>query len=160
MKPVLLDLCCGTGTIGMVLAKHVDRVVGVEIVEDAIKDAVVNARNNNIENITFECAPVEKVIDKVINSIPKDQSIVVVLDPPRSGVHPDVIRAIRRCERIKRVVYVACNAHAAAEANFGHFTRPSSKSLVGSMLGITRSQPVDLFPHTEHCELVVQFSRP
>jgi tRNA (uracil-5-)-methyltransferase len=157
-QTVLLDLCCGTGTIGLTLAGQVERVVGVELVAEAIADAKKNAQLNNIDNVSFECERVEKVIEKVIASIPEGQSIVVVLDPPRSGVHNSVIKAIRRCPRICRVVYVACNPEAAA-GNFIDLTRSTTNGMPGIPFNLRRGVAVDLFPMTEHCELVLQFHR-
>ncbi|PJF19373.1 hypothetical protein PSACC_00786 [Paramicrosporidium saccamoebae] len=157
-KTVLLDLCCGTGTIGMTLAPHVQRVVGVELVQDAINDAKANAQLNGIENISFRCERVEAAIEKVIEEIPKDQPIVVVLDPPRNGVHVSVIKAVRKCKRICRVVFVSCNPVAAAN-NFVDLTRDETKGMVGAPFSMRRAVAVDLFPQTEHCELVLQFHR-
>lgn len=155
---VLLDLCCGTGTIGMTLAPHVQRVVGVELVQDAIEDAKVNAALNSITNIDFECSRVETAIGKIIASCPPDQPIVVILDPPRSGIHTSVIKAVRKCSRISRVVYVSCNPEAAAN-NFVDFTRSTTKGMTGVPFHLSRAVAVDLFPMTEHCELVLQFNR-
>lgn len=157
-KPVLLDLCCGTGTIGMTLASRVDRVIGVELVDEAIKDARVNAAANGITNIEFICERVETAVERVIASIPNTQPIVVVLDPPRAGVHPSVIKAIRRCARISRVVFVACNPEASA-GNMVDLSRAESRALTGQPFTLKRAVVVDLFPHTEHCELVLQFDR-
>lgn len=155
---VLLDLCCGTGTIGMTLAPHVQRVIGVELIQDAINDAEINAKLNGIENISFECARVEAAIEKIITTIPSDQPIVVVLDPPRNGVHPSVIQAVRRCKRICRVVFVSCNPTAAV-GNFTDLTKGETKRMTGIPFTLTRAVPIDLFPQTEHCELVLQFHR-
>jgi tRNA (uracil-5-)-methyltransferase len=83
---VLLDLCCGTGTIGMLMAQHVQHVYGVELVADAVEDARINARLNGIQNIEFVCGRVEDVLPAVIARIDPATPIAVVLDPPRSGV--------------------------------------------------------------------------
>lgn len=159
VNPVLLDVCCGTGTIGMIMSSAVQRVIGIEMVESAVEDAKLNAALNDIQNIEFKCAKIEAVARDVIASIPEGVPIVVVLDPPRSGVHPDVIKAIRACPRIDRVVFVACNP-AAAVGNFVDLSRPTSKAFLGLPFELTKAVPVDMFPHTEHCELVLQFDRP
>lgn len=156
--PVLLDVCCGTGTIGMIMSKEVERVIGIEMVESAVEDAKLNANLNEIKNIEFKCAKVESVIRDVINSIPEGVPIVVVLDPPRSGVHADVIKTIRASPRIDRVVFVACNPSAAV-INFVDLSRPTSKAYQGIPFTLTKAVPVDMFPQTEHCELVLQFDR-
>ena len=157
-SPVLLDVCCGTGTIGMIMSKDVDRVIGIEMVESAVEDAKLNADLNEIKNIEFKCAKVEAVIRDVINSIPEGVPIVVVLDPPRSGVHADVIKTIRASPRIDRVVFVACNPSATV-MNFVDLSRPTSKAYQGIPFTLTKAVPVDMFPQTEHCELVLQFDR-
>lgn len=157
-ETVLLDLCCGTGTIGMTLASHVKRVVGVELVKEAIEDAKINAETNGIRNIDFECDRVEAAIERVIAAVPAGQPIVVVLDPPRNGVHVSVIKAVRRCSRIGRVVFVACDPKAAAK-NLDDLVRAETKGMVGSPFAMRRAVAVDLFPMTEHCELVVQLHR-
>lgn len=157
-RPVLLDVCCGTGTIGMILSGDVERVIGIEMVESAIEDAKLNSALNGIKNISFKCAKVETVIREVISSIPEGRPIVVVLDPPRSGVHADVIKTIRSSPRIDRVVFVACNPSAAV-LNFTDLSRPTSKAFSGIPFTLTKAVPVDMFPQTEHCELVLQFDR-
>lgn len=156
--PVLLDVCCGTGTIGMIMSKEVERVIGIEMVESAVEDAKLNSALNEIGNIEFKCAKVESVIRDVINSIPEGVPIVVVLDPPRSGVHADVIKTIRASPRIDRVVFVACNP-AATVLNFVDLSRPTSKAYLGTPFTLTKAVPVDMFPQTEHCELVLRFDR-
>lgn len=156
--PVLLDVCCGTGTIGMIMSKEVSRVIGIEMVESAVEDAKLNAELNEIKNIQFKCAKVESVIREVINSIPEGVPIIVVLDPPRSGVHSDVIKTIRSSPRIDRVIFVACNPNAVV-GNLVDFSRPTSKAFAGLPFTLIKAVPVDMFPQTEHCELVLQFDR-
>ena len=80
------------------------------------------------------------------------------MDPPRSGVHADVIKTIRASQRIDRVVFVACNPSSAV-LNFVDLSRPTSKSYQGIPFTLTKAVPVDMFPQTEHCELVLQFDR-
>ena len=156
--PVLLDICCGTGTIGMIMSNYVERVIGIEMIESAIADAKLNVELNGIKNIEFKCAKVESVIKEVISSIPEGVPIVVVLDPPRSGVHADVIKTLRACPRIDRVIFVACNPNATI-GNFVDLSRPTSKAFSGVPFTMKKAVPVDMFPQTEHCELVLQFDR-
>lgn len=160
-KPVvLLDLCCGTGTIGMLLSRNAncERSIGIELVASAVEDAKRNAELNGISKCSFHCGKVEDVIDSVINSIEADREIVVVLDPPRAGTNSDVIKTIRKVERIKRVVYVSCSPSGAI-ANLCSLSRPASKQYFGSQFSLSKYIPVDMFPHTDHCELVLQFNR-
>jgi len=159
-KPVLLDVCCGTGTIGMIMSKDstFERVIGIEMVSSAVEDAKLNARLNGIANIEFHCARVEQVIKDIINALPADCPIVAVLDPPRSGVHADVIKTLRSCERLRRLVYVSCNPEAAV-GNWIDLQRSTSKAFQYSPFILSKVIPVDMFPHTEHYELVLRFDR-
>lgn len=155
---VLLDLCCGTGTIGMMMAGHVARVVGVELVPEAVADAQRNAAASGIANIDFRCAKVEDALAEVLAAVPAGSKIAVVLDPPRSGIHKSVIRTIRNCDRISSVVYVSCNPQACLQ-NYADLGKAVSRSTTGRPFRLDRSVPVDMFPQTEHCELVLRFVR-
>ena len=109
---VLLDVCSGTGTIGSTMSKNVSRVIGIEMVESSVKDAINNAKLNNIENITFICGKAEDTITTnmeqyKLNS-PEVECIAVV-DPPRSGLHNKVLKSILRSPTIERLIYVSCN---------------------------------------------------
>jgi len=84
-ETILLDLCCGTGTIGLTLASRVKKVIGVEMVEEAIADAKLNAALNGIQNVEYHCSKVEDVIDEIIKSA-GSSPIVAVVDPPRNGL--------------------------------------------------------------------------
>eukprot|EP00732_Lithocolla_globosa_P006690 Lithocolla_globosa_v1_NODE_7936_length_885_cov_4.549398.p1 type:complete len:193 gc:universal NODE_7936_length_885_cov_4.549398:277-855(+) len=156
-RVVLLDLCCGTGTIGITLANKVDAVVGVELVSQAVKDAEENAKINGLTNTTYICARVEKVIDEIISKN-KDATIVAIVDPPRAGLHGDVTRTLRACSKLDYLLYVSCDP-AAASGNFVDLMRPATKKLSGLPFEAIVGQPVDLFPSTRHCELVIAFRR-
>ncbi|KAJ3052904.1 tRNA methyltransferase 2 [Rhizophlyctis rosea] len=155
---VLLDLCCGTGTIGITMASKVKRVIGVEMVKAAIDDAKFNATLNGVNNVEYYCGKVEDVIQKVLSTVEDEDEVVAVLDPPRAGVHADVIKAVRNRLDVKRIVFVSCDANAAFQ-NFVDLMRPESNKFKHRPFRMTRLQPVDLFPHTKHCELVVEFTR-
>jgi tRNA (uracil-5-)-methyltransferase len=164
-RPIhLLDLCCGTGTIGIVLTalKQVKKVTGIELCADAVADARLNAASNHVEDkIDYLCGPVEDMMPVLLQSLPKDDSeaeVVGVLDPPRAGVHPSVIHAIRKCERLNRLVYISCNPDAASQ-NWIGLCRAESKRFHGKPFRLARAQAVDLFPHTKHCELLLEFVR-
>lgn len=157
-ETVLLDLCCGTGTIGLMMSPHVSKVIGVELVPEAIEDAKRNATINGISNVEFKCAKVEDVIGEVISSIPATIPISVILDPPRSGVHKSVMKTIRNCERISSLVFVSCNP-AACQQNFADLGKEPSRSTTGKPFELDRAVPVDMFPQTAHCELVLRFNR-
>lgn len=152
---ILLDLCCGTGTIGMYAGRGYSRVIGVELVAVAIEDAKKNAVGNGLEEkCSYMCARVEDALPAILSEH-STQKLTVVLDPPRAGCANSVIAAVRRCAAVQRVVFVACEA-ALSVPNMTSLVRDD---LEGKPFKLTRCQPVDLFPHTPHCELVLQFDR-
>ncbi|CAG8526416.1 8778_t:CDS:10 [Paraglomus occultum] len=154
-KTLLLDLCCGTGTIGITMANHVEKVVGVEMVPEAVEDAKFNAELNGLKNVDFIAGKVEDNIDVFRR---ENESVVAIMDPPRAGVHPSVIKAVRSCDALKRVLFVACDAEAAMN-NFISLCRPQSNQWAGKPFYPKRAVAVDLFPHTNHCELLIAFER-
>ena len=154
----VLDVCCGTGTIGLSMAKHARAVFGVDLSEPAIKSAKANAKRNNITNATFVAGAAEKVISEVMQLIPNNFDCVAVLDPPRDGVAPNVIGAVRGAEKVKRIVYVACKPKNAWK-NILQLCRPTSKAFRGMPFRPVRAVGVDLFPHTPHGELVFLLER-
>ncbi|KAG0167935.1 tRNA methyltransferase 2 [Apophysomyces sp. BC1034] len=155
-KTTLLDLCCGTGTIGITMAKSVDRVVGIEMIPEAVVDAKMNAKTNNIVNTQFYAGKIEEKIDLVTKE--ENDAVVAVLDPPRSGVHSSVIRAVRESPQIEKVIYISCDAKQAMQ-NFIGLCRPTSNRFKGLPFRPLRAVSVDLFPHTEHSELLIEFVR-
>ncbi|XP_013403739.1 tRNA (uracil-5-)-methyltransferase homolog A [Lingula anatina] len=155
----VLDICCGTGTIGLTLAKRVKKVIGIEMVPQAIEDAKHNAQLNDISNVEFHCGKAEDVLPELVSSRPCWGNAVAVVDPPRAGLHPKVIHAIRRCHALNRVIFVSCSPKSVVQSNFLDFVRPESKKMKGPPFIPVKAIPVDLFPHTSHCELVVLFER-
>ena len=145
LKPTdtLLDAYCGTGTIGLSCSPYVKRVVGVEIVKDAVKDAFLNAKINNITNATFlkgDCT--EYMLET------KEKFDVVILDPPRKGSTPEFIHALIQMAP-ERVVYVSCDP----------VTLARDLALFSSAYDVKKVQPVDMFPNTMHVETVVSMSK-
>lgn len=154
----LLDLCCGTGTIGISVADKCGQVLGIEMVESAVQDARKNAELNGLSNkCEFFAGKAEDVLDLVIAKA-KFENIVAVVDPPRSGLHQRVLLLLRKCEKIKTIIYVSCDARLAMR-NFVDFTRPISKTYKGAPFFPKKMIPVDLFPHCHHSELVILFER-
>lgn len=149
LKPddVLFDLYCGAGTISIFMAPHVKRVVGVELVEEAVQNAKANARANGIDNCTFIAADMLSIVNPRFTSTHGRPDIIVV-DPPRAGLHPKVVSRIQRL-RPQRFVYVSCNPQ----------TQARDLQLLGDGYTIDAVQPVDLFPHTDHVETVVRVTR-
>ncbi|CAO3628250.1 unnamed protein product [Cunninghamella blakesleeana] len=155
-KTTLLDLCCGVGSIGISLADKVDRVVGIEMISDAIDDARFNADLNNINNAQYYANKVEEKIDVVTNEM--NENVIAVLDPPRNGVHNSVIRAVREASQIQKVIFISCDAKQAMQ-NFVNLCRPTSNRFKGLPFKPSRAVTIDLFPHTDHSELMIEFVR-
>ncbi|RDD46510.1 tRNA (uracil-5-)-methyltransferase-like protein A [Trichoplax sp. H2] len=155
---VVLDICCGTGTIGILMAKNVNRVIGIEMVEDAIEDARVNAELNDIKNIEFICGKAEDKLPTLVDNLSVISEVIAIVDPPRAGLHTRVIKALRRSLFIKKLIYVSCNP-AMAVTNFVELCSPRTNRLRGQPFKIMKALAVDLFPYTEQCELVLQFER-
>lgn len=157
-ESILLDVCCGTGTIGLSLAQKVKMVIGVEMSQPAVDDAKVNAESNGITNTKYICGKAEDVLNTVTHDIKESEKVIGIVDPPRAGIHQRVIHAIRRCEGMRRLVFLSCNPYA-AWGNFVDLCRPVSIRYKGTPFRLTKVVPVDLFPHTKHCELVLLFQR-
>ncbi|XP_002026564.2 tRNA (uracil-5-)-methyltransferase homolog A [Drosophila persimilis] len=160
----MLDICCGTGTIALAFAKHCKRVLGVEIVPDAIKDAQFNAEANGIKNCKFFTGNADDFIKSMVREAMYEQEpgkpvdLIAVVDPPRAGLHNRSIAAIRSASAINRLVYVSCNPHS-AKRNFIELARPESKHYKGEPFYPKSAVAVDMFPHTTHTELVILFER-
>lgn len=137
------DLYSGTGTIGMFLAGNARKVVGFEVVESAVQDAIRNCEKNGISNCDFISGNVEKNLH-----LHTEKPDVVVCDPPRSGMHPDVVREILRAAP-GRIVYVSCNPA----------TMARDVALLKEQYQVAEVVPVDMFPHTYHIESVVRLER-
>ncbi|KAL9653992.1 hypothetical protein ABK040_014201 [Willaertia magna] len=161
-KRVLLDVCSGTGTIGQILSSSVDQVIGIEMVESSVNDAINNAKLNNIENITFICGKAEDTIatnmSKYELNSPNVECIAVV-DPPRSGLHKKVLHSILRSPTIERLIYVSCNPSTLAENAVELCAPPSKNSDFKPPFVPVKAVAVDMFPHTEHREMICVFER-
>ena len=153
----LLDICCGTGTIGLAFSKHCGEVFGLEMIEDAIKDARENVVANKVENCEFFVGKAEDILSPVIRRTTKPD-IIAVVDPPRAGLHQRALLTLRKAKKLSRLVYVSCDPRAAAR-NLVDFARPPSKQYVGDPLVPVKAVAVDMFPHTKHCELVLCLER-
>ena len=140
---LVYDLYTGTGTIANFLANKCQKVIGVEYVPEAIEDAKVNSSINGITNTFFVAGDMKDVLTEPFFA-EHGAPDVIVLDPPRAGVHPDVIKNISQAKP-KRIVYVSCNPA----------TQARDISMLGEEYRVTRIQPVDMFPHTHHVENVV-----
>lgn len=146
-KPVIYDLYTGTGTIALFLSSMARKVVGIEYVPEAIADAKVNARENGISNAEFIAGDMKDVLNADFIAA-HGQPDIVVLDPPRAGIHPDVAQVLLACAP-KRMVYVSCNPA----------TQARDLAVFAPDYDIIHVQPVDMFPHTTHVENVVSLIR-
>ncbi|MDR1227311.1 MAG: 23S rRNA (uracil(1939)-C(5))-methyltransferase RlmD [Prevotellaceae bacterium] len=144
---VVYDLYTGTGTIANFIAKNARKIIGVECVKEAIDDAWVNAQLNSIGNATFYAGDMKDVLNDAFVS-QNGRPDVIILDPPRAGIHPNVAQTILRAQPT-RIVYVSCNPA----------TQARDLALLSHAYKITDVQPVDMFPHTHHVENVVAMER-
>ncbi len=140
---LVYDLYTGTGTIANFVSRQANKVIGIEYVPEAIEDAKVNSALNGIENTLFFAGDMKDILNQeFINEYGRPD--VIITDPPRAGMHNDVIDTILFAEP-KRIVYVSCNPA----------TQARDLSLLDVKYRVTRVQPVDMFPHTHHVENVV-----
>ncbi|XP_016022432.2 tRNA (uracil-5-)-methyltransferase homolog A isoform X3 [Rousettus aegyptiacus] len=156
-ESTVLDVCCGTGTIGLALARKVKRVVGIELCQAAVEDARVNACNNELSNVEFHCGRAEDLVPALVSRM-VSQKLVAILDPPRAGLHSKVILAVRKAENLKWLLYVSCNPWAAM-GNFVDLCRTPSNRVKGTPFRPVKAVAVDLFPQTPHCEMLILFER-
>ncbi|MCQ2140380.1 MAG: 23S rRNA (uracil(1939)-C(5))-methyltransferase RlmD [Bacteroidales bacterium] len=144
---VVYDLYTGTGTIAQFVSGKASKVIGIEYVPEAIEDAKVNAKGNNITNCEFFAGDMKDILtDGFIQKHGRPD--VIILDPPRAGIHPDVAKVILNAEP-ERMVYVSCNPASQAR----------DLAILCEKYEITAVQPVDMFPHTQHVENVCALKR-
>ena len=140
---LVYDLYTGTGTIANFVARRARKVVGIEYVPEAIADAKENSRLNGIDNTLFYAGDMKDLLtDDFIAAHGRPD--VIITDPPRAGMHPDVVDVILRAAP-RRIVYVSCNPA----------TQARDLALLDVRYKVSRVQPVDMFPHTPHVENVV-----
>lgn len=149
LKPddLVYDLYTGTGTIANFVARQVKKVVGIEYVPEAIADAKLNSEVNGIDNTIFFAGDMKDVLtDGFIEEHGRPD--VMIIDPPRAGMHEDVVNVILNA-RPERIVYVSCNPA----------TQARDLALMDEFYRVEEVQPVDMFPHTHHVENVVRMTR-
>ncbi|MGN0032301.1 MAG: 23S rRNA (uracil(1939)-C(5))-methyltransferase RlmD [Candidatus Limimorpha sp.] len=140
---LMYDLYTGTGTIALYFSRFVKKVVGIEYVEEAIADARVNGKINNIDNAIFYSGDMAKVLNDdfiMKNGCPD----FIVTDPPRAGMADKVIEQLKRI-KAKKIIYISCNPA----------TQSRDLQLLDNMYKVVAVQPVDMFPHTQHVENIV-----
>jgi len=141
---VVFDLYCGTGTIGQIVAPKAKKVVGIELIEEAVKDAIENAKLNGLDNCEFIAGDIAKVIYDV-----KDKPDIIILDPPRPGVHPKALDYVLKFNA-PSIVYVSCNPKTLVE---------DLKAITANGYKVEKVKAMDMFPHTPHVETVVRIEK-
>ena len=146
-KPLIYDLYTGTGTIANFVARYASKVIGIEYVPEAIEDAKVNSKINGIDNTEFFAGDMKNILTAEFIQ-QHGRPDIIITDPPRAGMHPDVVKVILNAAP-KRIVYVSCNPA----------TQARDLTLLDADYRVAQVQPVDMFPHTPHVENVVQLIR-
>ena len=141
---LVYDLYTGTGTIANFVSRKAKEVIGIEYVPEAIEDAKVNSKINNIENTRFFAGDMKDILNDAFVA-KYGRPDVIITDPPRAGMHEDVVNVILNAAP-KRIVYVSCNPA----------TQARDLALLDAKYKVTKVQPVDMFPHTQHVENVVK----
>ena len=148
-KKIIYDFYCGTGTISLFLSKYAKKVFGFEIVESAIIDAKKNAIRNHVSNTEFHCGDLSKMLKNFQDLISKNPCDILILDPPRAGIHPKTLIEIIKLNP-KKIIYVSCNPTTQAR---------DVRELINSHYIIGSIQPIDMFPHTHHIECVITLDK-
>ena len=141
-KEIVLDAYSGVGTIGLIAARNAKKVISVEINRSAHKNAIENAKRNNVNNIEFVCADAGEYISKSNEDID-----ILIMDPPRSGSDETFLSTVVN-KRIKKIIYISCNPETLAR----------DIAYLSDYYKVTYVQPVDMFPMTAHCETVVSLT--
>jgi len=143
---IVYDLYCGTGSIGLFVSEKAQKIVGVEVIEEAVEDAKRNAERNGISHASFFAGDVIKVCnDSFFDSHGRPD--LVITDPPRAGMHEKLVNKLLDMEA-PRIVYVSCNSA----------TQARDLALLAAKYKVEKVQPVDMFPHTHHIESVALLS--
>lgn len=140
---IVYDLYCGTGSIGIFVSRKARKVIGIELISEAIDDARENAARNGVENAAFFAGDVVDICDDAFFTA-HGQPDVIITDPPRAGMHEKLIHKLLQIAAPK-IVYVSCNPA----------TQARDLALLNELYAVTKVQPVDMFPHTHHIENVV-----
>ena len=143
----VFDLFCGIGTIALAIALEAGHVVGVEVVERAVADAIENAKANGVDNASFYAGDVRTAMRPLIEQ--EGEADVVVLDPPRAGLSQKIVRRVLEAQA-RRIVYVSCNSTTLA---------PNARQMVEAGYTLKTVRPVDMFPQTPHIECVALLER-
>ena len=142
---IVYDLYTGTGTIANFIASKAKKVIGIEYVDEAVKDAEQNSELNSITNCTFFSGDMKDILTNEIFKI-HGQPDIIITDPPRAGMHKDVVDVIIKSNS-KKLIYVSCNPA----------TQARDIELLSSAYKLIKIQAFDMFPHTHHVENIAYF---
>eukprot|EP00796_Vickermania_ingenoplastis_P011796 gene11796-8107_t len=159
-RTTLLDLCSGVGTIGICLSRRVRRVIGIELVEEAVEHAKANVARNGVTNATYHAGRVEALLPTILSQLTPEEKedVVAILDPPRAGVGSVVLKWIRGTPAIRTAIYISCEQKA-LERDCPPLTKPPTKAYRGAAFEVMSGFAVDMFPHTHHVEMVAVLRR-
>lgn len=160
-RSIFLDVCCGVGTLGLCASERVKKIIGIEMVPEAVENAKANALRNNVPNAEYHVGKAEDVMPALLENLvdTKEESnddICAMVDPPRAGLHPIIVKALRDCPQIKKLVYISCNPDSLVRdvSTLALPTFGSSDPFVP-----VKAIPVDMFPHTAHVEMIMLLQR-
>jgi 23S rRNA (uracil1939-C5)-methyltransferase len=139
----ILDLYSGTGTIPILLSRHCKSVIGIEIAESAVADAEKNCRDNRVANCRFIQGDIRHSLSRI-----SDRPDLLIIDPPRAGMHKDVVKQVLE-QGVERIIYVSCNPA----------TMARDLGMMQDWYRPVEVQPVDMFPHTYHIEAVTKLEK-
>lgn len=163
---ILFDICCGTGAIGLCLSQKAKKVIGLELLESAVENAKQNLQLN-AEKMTgqenkceFHAGRAEELLPNIVRDYASQghNKIVGIVDPPRSGLHKEVLRALRTCKGLDRLVYVSCNPQSQMK-DMKDLCYETCKKRRAPAFRPVKMIGADLFPHTNHIESIVLFER-
>jgi 23S rRNA (uracil1939-C5)-methyltransferase len=146
-KEIVYDLYTGTGTIANYIAPSVSKVIGIEYIEEAIRDAVINSEMNNIKNVQFFTGDIRETLSEQFMEV-NGHPDVIITDPPRAGMHETIVETIISAAPLK-IIYVSCNPS----------TQARDIHMLLEKYDVTKVQPVDMFPQTHHVENIVLLTR-
>ncbi|XP_064617895.1 tRNA (uracil-5-)-methyltransferase homolog B-like isoform X2 [Liolophura sinensis] len=155
----VFDVYCGTGTIGILLSPTAKKVIGIEMLHQAVEDAKVNAHINGCSNTQFIQGDARKLMNQLFMSGQYDgEDLVAIVNPGRTGLSKKGVRALKRCSAIRRLVFVTCKPHGKVLQNMVDLSIEMDDIATDPFCPV-KSVAVDMFPHTLHTELVTLYER-
>jgi len=146
LNSTLLDICCGTGTIGIYVSSLFKQIIGIDRTAGSIDDARYNAILNNCSNCIYYVGDAEVIVPKVVSDYDlKHADTFAIVNPPRRGLYDPVLKALNECDNIKTLIYISCNVHS-LKRDMQLLKFKTLKHIIA----------VDQFPNTEHCEVIIE----